>query len=85
MGGAAVQARFERVASENERAGALPWTAHARLDHARLLLAVGDRAAAESLAEKVSAIYHELGMDAWVRRCREAMASASGLAVMGRR
>jgi DNA-binding SARP family transcriptional activator/tetratricopeptide (TPR) repeat protein len=70
---------FERAASENERAGALPWAAHARLGHARLLLAEGDRAAAERLAESASAIYEELGMDAWVVRCREALAGAPAL------
>jgi tetratricopeptide (TPR) repeat protein len=64
---------FERAARENERAGALPWAAHARLDHGRLLLAGSDLAAAEPLIRNASAMYRDLGMDAWVLRCREAM------------
>ena len=62
---------FEQAARLNERAGALPWAAHARLDHARLLLATGRRPAARRCAENAAATYATLGMDAWVERCRE--------------
>jgi hypothetical protein len=60
---------LERAALENERAGALPWAAHARLDHARLLLAHGEWAAAEPLLERAAATYRQLGMDVWAERC----------------
>ena len=42
---------FERAATENERAGALPWAAHARLDHARLLIRTSDHTSAEPLLD----------------------------------
>jgi tetratricopeptide (TPR) repeat protein len=61
---------FEHAAAENERAGAAPWAAHARLDHARLLLAQGKHAAAEPLLEDAAASYRQLGMEAWASRCR---------------
>jgi tetratricopeptide (TPR) repeat protein len=61
---------FEHAAAENERAGATPWAAHARLDHARLLLAQGKHAAAEPLFEDAAASYRQLGMEAWASRCR---------------
>lgn len=61
---------FERAALVNERAGALPWAAHARLDHARMLLAQGELAAAEPLLAQAAAGYRELGMEAWASRCR---------------
>jgi tetratricopeptide (TPR) repeat protein len=67
---------FERAAADNDRAGARPWAAHARLDHGRMLLAEGDPAAAEPLLEQAAATYRELGMDAWAARC-EASAVAS--------
>jgi ATP/maltotriose-dependent transcriptional regulator MalT len=67
---------FEQAAHVNERAGALPWAAHARLDHARLLLAAGRRPAARQLAENAAATYAMLGMDAWVERCRETVKGA---------
>ena len=66
---------FEHATTVNQRAGALPWAAHARFDHARLLLADGDRAGAQALIENASAIYRELAMDAWATRCGEAQAS----------
>jgi DNA-binding SARP family transcriptional activator/tetratricopeptide (TPR) repeat protein len=59
-----------RAARDNERAGAQPWAAHARLDHARLLLAEGERAAAEALLEQAAETYRELGMDGWAAACR---------------
>jgi DNA-binding SARP family transcriptional activator/tetratricopeptide (TPR) repeat protein len=60
---------FEHAALENERVGATPWAAHARLDHARLLVAQGDQEAAEPLLEKAAASYRSLGMDTWTSRC----------------
>jgi DNA-binding SARP family transcriptional activator/tetratricopeptide (TPR) repeat protein len=60
---------FERAVVDNDRAGARPWAAHARFDHARMLLAEGDPPAAEPLLEQAAAIYRELGMDAWAARC----------------
>jgi hypothetical protein len=67
---------FEHAAVENERVGAKPWAAHAELDHARLLLAQGEREAAEALIEKAAASYRSLGMDAWTTRCRSSMIQA---------
>ena len=61
---------FTRAARENDRAGARPWAAHARLDHARLLLAEGDPGAAESLLEQAAETYTELGMHGWAASCR---------------
>ncbi|MBD0282232.1 MAG: DUF2791 family P-loop domain-containing protein [Thermoleophilaceae bacterium] len=60
---------FERAASENANAGALPWAAHAQLDHARMLLASGERAGAEPLLAEAADTYRKLGMDAWAKRC----------------
>jgi DNA-binding SARP family transcriptional activator len=61
---------LERAARDNDRAGARPWAAHARLDHARLLLAEGQRAAAEALLEQAEATYLGLGMHGWAASCR---------------
>jgi len=66
---------FERAATKNERAGALPFAAHARLDHARLLVNRGDHKSAEPLLNAASATYRALGMDAWVARCELASAA----------
>jgi len=63
---------FERAASDNERAGARPWAAHARFDHGRMLLAEGDRRGADLLLERAASGYHELGMTAWAARCETA-------------
>jgi tetratricopeptide (TPR) repeat protein len=59
-----------RAARDNDAAGARPWAAHARLDHARLLLAEGEPAAAEALLEQAAATYRDLGMDGWAAACR---------------
>jgi eukaryotic-like serine/threonine-protein kinase len=66
-----------RAARENDRVGARPWAAHARLDHARVLLAEGEAAAAEALLEQAAATYRELGMGEWAAACR-APAAVSG-------
>jgi DNA-binding SARP family transcriptional activator len=63
---------FERAAADNDRAGARPWAAHARLDHGRMLLAEGAPVAAEPLLEQAAATYREIGMDAWAARCERA-------------
>ena len=67
---------FQRAVAANERMGALPWAAHARLDHARLLLSTGAHTSAEPLLEAASDAYRALGMDAWVARCDLATATA---------
>lgn len=67
---------FKRAATENDRTGALPWAAHARLDHAHLLLAQGDRRAAQPLLDQAATSYRALGMHAWVARCDIALAPA---------
>ena len=72
----AAAAWFERAAGENERVGALPWAAHARLDHARLLLDRGDRAGATPLLDQAARTYRALGMDAWAARCELALTAA---------
>lgn len=61
---------LEYAALENDRVGARPWAAHARLDHARVLKAEGETAAAEPLLEHAAATYRELGMDGWAAACR---------------
>jgi DNA-binding SARP family transcriptional activator/tetratricopeptide (TPR) repeat protein len=77
---------FEQAADSNERAGALPWAAHARLDHARLLLTAGKRPAARRRLESAEATYAMLGMNAWVERCRttERAVEAGALLLGGR-
>ena len=59
---------FERAASKNANAGALPWAAHAQLDHARMLLASGEHAGAEPLLAEAADTYRKLGMHAWAGR-----------------
>jgi DNA-binding SARP family transcriptional activator len=59
---------FERATAENERAGALPWAAHTRLDHAQMLIAHGNHTGAEPLLAQAEATYRALGMDAWAAR-----------------
>ncbi|MBA3262984.1 MAG: hypothetical protein H0T69_11065 [Thermoleophilaceae bacterium] len=60
---------FERAALDNERADALPWAAHARFDHGRMLRAEGQRGAADRLLAQAAGTYHELGMTTWATRC----------------
>jgi len=63
---------FAQAALDNERAGALPWAAHAQLDHGRMLRAEGDRGAAGHLLEQAAGTYRKLGMTAWATRCEVA-------------
>jgi hypothetical protein len=57
---------FLRDAMEtNDRIGALPWSAHAKADLARVLTArdaPGDRETADDLLQQALATYRELGM-----------------------
>jgi DNA-binding SARP family transcriptional activator len=61
---------FERAARVNERAGALPWAAHARREQGELLLAQGHRKAGGALLRSAAATYCALGMRGWAARCR---------------
>jgi tetratricopeptide (TPR) repeat protein len=69
---AATSCRFEQAARHleaaiqlNQRSGARPWTAHARHDYARMLIACGDhRHARQQLAQALAA-YRELGVHYW--------------------
>ena len=64
-------ARHFRAAVEvNERIGARSWAAHARMDHARLLLETGadaDDEPVRSLVDAAQAAYRDLGMEAHAR------------------
>jgi tetratricopeptide (TPR) repeat protein len=56
---------LQESAEADDRIGALPWSAHAKADHARVLLvrgAPGDREAAGDLLREALATYQELGM-----------------------
>ena len=56
---------LQESAEADDRIGALPWSAHAKADHARVLLArdaPGDREAAGDLLQEALATYQELGM-----------------------
>jgi len=56
---------FEAAIRLNEQSGARPWTAHARHDYARMLIARGDRQKAHQQLAQALASYRELGMDRW--------------------
>jgi len=69
---AATAGRFEQATQHfqaaiqlNQRSGARPWTAHARRDYARMLIACGDHQKARHQLARALATYHELGMDCW--------------------
>jgi DNA-binding SARP family transcriptional activator len=69
---AATAGRFEQAARHfeaairlNEQSGARPWTAHARHDYARMLIARGDRQKAHQQLAQALATYRELGMHSW--------------------
>jgi hypothetical protein len=56
---------LQDAAEADDRIGALPWSAHAKADLARVLLArdaPGDREAAGDLFREALATYQELGM-----------------------
>ena len=59
--------RLEDAAAANDAIGARPWVAHAKADHARVLLtrqAPGDREHARDLLLEALAIHEQLGMTA---------------------
>jgi hypothetical protein len=59
--------RLEDAAATNAAIGARPWVAHAKADHARVLLtrqAPGDRERAGDLLREALAIHDQLGMTA---------------------
>ncbi len=56
---------FEAAIQLNQRSGARPWTAHARHDYARMLIARGDHQNARQQLAQALATYRELGMDPW--------------------
>ena len=59
--------RLEDAAATNAAIGARPWVAHAKADHARVLLtrqAPGDREHAGDLLREALAIHEQLGMTA---------------------
>ena len=56
---------FEAAIRLNEQSGARPWTAHARHDYARMLIARGDRQKAHQQFAQALATYRELGMHSW--------------------
>ena len=56
---------FEAAIRLNEQSGARPWTAHARHDYARMLIARGDRHKAHQQLAQALATYRELGMHSW--------------------
>ncbi|HWO71678.1 MAG TPA: AAA family ATPase, partial [Actinomycetota bacterium] len=66
------EGHFRRAVEVNERIGARPWAAHARHDHARMLLArdgPGDRERALELLATCLRTCRELGMVALEGRC----------------
>ena len=56
---------FEAAIRLNQQSGARPWTAHARHDYARMLIARGDRQKAHQQLAQALATYRELGMHSW--------------------
>ena len=73
------QTHLEAAAAASRAMGARPWTAHALLDHARLLVAHGGAGAAESaatLAAEALVIGEELGMVRLARDARELVPAA---------
>ena len=56
---------FEAAIQLNQRSGARPWTAHARHDYARMLIARGDHQKAHQQLAQALATYRELGMHYW--------------------
>jgi thioredoxin-like negative regulator of GroEL len=61
-------AHLEAAIEVNERTGARPWAAHARVDLAELLLDLGDHARANELLAEARATATALGMTALENR-----------------
>jgi hypothetical protein len=71
--------RLEDAAATNAAIGARPWVAHAKADHARVLLtrqAPGDREYAGDLLREALAIHEQLGMTASARRVAALLAES---------
>jgi hypothetical protein len=71
--------RLEDAAATNAAIGARPWVAHAKADHARVLLtrqAPGDRAYASDLLREARAIHEQLGMTASADRVAALLAES---------
>jgi hypothetical protein len=81
--------RLEDAAATNAVIGARPWVAHAKADHARVLLtrqAPGDREYASDLLREALAIHEQLGMTASADRAAALLAdTAAPPAFDGRR
>jgi tetratricopeptide (TPR) repeat protein len=73
--------RFEDAAATNAAIGARPWVAHAKADHARVLLiqqAPGDRERARGLLREALAIHEQLGMTASADRIAALLGETGG-------
>ena len=74
--------RLEDAAATNAAIGARPWVAHAKADHARVLLtrqAPGDGEYAGDLLREALAIHEQLGMTASADRVAALLAESAGL------
>jgi len=74
---------LERAAAVNTRIGARPWVAHAKADHARVLLArqaPGDREYACDLLREAVAIHRQLGMTASADTAAALLAESAAMA-----
>ena len=72
--------RLEDAAATNAAIGARPWVAHAKADHARVLLtrqAPGDREYASDLLREALAIHEQLGMTASADRVAALLAESA--------
>jgi DNA-binding SARP family transcriptional activator len=79
---------LEDAATANMTIGAAPWVAHAKADHARVLLtrqAPGDREYANDLLREAFAIHEQLGMAASADRVAALLAESAALPSDARR
>ena len=67
---AAADAHFEAAMALNRRMGAATWVAHTAYEHARALLAAGDRDRAARLAGEAAALAQRIGMPTLLARAR---------------
>jgi DNA-binding SARP family transcriptional activator len=69
-------AHFESAIAMNERMGARPWVAHAKLDLGRTLTQAGDRPRIERAKDPLTdalGVYRTLGMAPWERKAERAL------------
>jgi tetratricopeptide (TPR) repeat protein len=69
-------AHFQSAIAMNERMGARPWVAHAKLDLGRTLTQAGDRPRierAKDLLTDALGVYRILGMAPWERKAERAL------------